>query len=52
AVLPLEVRWGCDGEPFALRTALGWTVQGAFAAQGHNGNGDDPHCHSRAAKIN
>ncbi|KAK7074509.1 hypothetical protein SK128_011434, partial [Halocaridina rubra] len=30
ALLPLEVRWGGDRESFVLRTALGWTVQGAL----------------------
>lgn len=27
-LLPLEVRHGNDGEPYAIRTALGWTVNG------------------------
>jgi len=28
ALRPLEVRAGGDGEPFAVRTRLGWTIQG------------------------
>ena len=28
ALEPLEVRAGCDGAPFAVRTRLGWTVNG------------------------
>ncbi|XP_045122646.1 uncharacterized protein LOC123511097 [Portunus trituberculatus] len=28
ALLPLEIRAGGDGEPFATRTLLGWTVNG------------------------
>ena len=28
ALEPLEIRTGCDGSPFAVRTRLGWTING------------------------
>ena len=28
ALMPLEVRYGAEGEPYGVRTALGWTVSG------------------------
>jgi hypothetical protein len=31
ALIPLEVRRGKSGEPFAMRTVLGWTVNGPVA---------------------
>ncbi|XP_038066468.1 uncharacterized protein LOC119736528 [Patiria miniata] len=32
ALVPLEVRRGAEGEPYAVRTCLGWTVNGPLAS--------------------
>ncbi|XP_045104393.1 uncharacterized protein LOC123499927 [Portunus trituberculatus] len=36
ALVPLEVRSGKDGEPFATRTLLGWTINGPMGLDGHD----------------
>ncbi|XP_064622573.1 uncharacterized protein LOC135484816 [Lineus longissimus] len=33
AILPLEVRRGRDDEPYAIRTSLGWTLNGPIGGQ-------------------
>ena len=33
ALMPLEVRRGSDGEPYAVRTVLGWTINGPMAQE-------------------
>ena len=38
ALMPLEVRRGKDGEPYAVRTALGWSVNGIMADDAGNDN--------------
>jgi len=38
AVVPVEMRCGQDGEPFAVRTSLGWTINGPLSSGGSDDN--------------